>query len=272
MKKMQGFRWYALITLLIILISTGFLYADSIILKSGKTIQGKVISQDEKNLTFQEKDKDKSTIYKKSDIKTINIDKPDITKDKTDESGEPAFLEKYKPAFLLMPGVSMPSGDVAEVLDMGYGMILGASLELPMFKFDQLHLRIPVLTGYFAYSSKDPDITATVSMIPVVAGIEAFYLVTPRFHLFAALNAGVSFLSMEKKTEAEGSLSESSIDPTFIAFAGVGYALYYNIELFAAASYLLAFEEVSGNFMNINVGIGFTFYIPKIGEKNENEK
>ncbi|NLV66365.1 MAG: hypothetical protein GXY14_01700, partial [Spirochaetes bacterium] len=111
MKKMQGFRWYALITLLIILISTGFLYADSIILKSGKTIQGKVISQDEKNLTFQEKNKDKSTIYKKSDIKTINIDKPDITKDKTDESGETGFMDKYKPAFLLMPGVSMPSGD-----------------------------------------------------------------------------------------------------------------------------------------------------------------
>jgi|GEM_PF-3353565 hypothetical protein len=271
MKKVQGFRSYALITLLIIIISTGFLYADSIVLKSGRTLQGKVISQDDKNLTFHEKDKDKSTIYKKSDIKTINIDRTDIKKNKTDESQEPGFMDKYKPAFLLLPGISMPTGDIADVLDMGYSLIFVTAFDLPMFNYDQLQIRVPLLTGYFTFSSKDPDITATVSIIPVTAGIEAFYLVTPKFHLFAALNAGVSFLSMDKKTEAEGSFSESSIDPTFVVFAGVGYALYYNIELFAAVSYLRAFEELSGDFININVGIGFTFYIPNIGEKNENK-
>lgn len=259
----------AICTLLIILTYTEFLYADSIILKSGKTIQGKVISQDDKNLNFQEKDTGRTTTYKLIDIKTINKDKAEEQKE---EEKEPGFMDKYRPAFLLMPGVSLPSGDIADVLDMGYGMIFGATFGLPMFRYEQLHIRVPLLAGYFAYSSADPEITATVSMIPVVAGIEAFYLVTPRFHLFAALNAGVSFLSMEKKTEAEGSIAESSIDPTFIVFAGVGYALYYNIEAFAAVSYLMAFEEVSGSFFNVNVGIGFTFYIPKLGEKNENEK
>lgn len=267
MKKCGYNRLSIPLVLLVLLTATGTVKADTIILKSGKTLQGKVIARDDKNLTFQEKDRDKSSVYKISDIKTVNIDKPEEK-----EPEEAGFFEKYKPAFLLMPGVSIPSGDIADVLGMGYGMILGVTFSLPMFSYPDLQLRIPFATGYYAYSSKDPDVTATVSLVPICTGIEAFYFITPRLHAFAAVNAGVSFLSMEKSTEAEGSLSDSSIDPTLLVFAGMGYALYYNIELSVTASYLVAFEEVSGSFFNINVGIGFTFYIPSIGEKNENEK
>jgi len=126
-------------------------------------------------------------------------------------------------------------------------------------------LRGGLLIGYTRFSSSITDSSAKINMLPILAYADISYPLQKGIRPFVRLGSGGTIVSLKDKSGAV--TDTSSFDYSILIGAGAGYTLKSipYIEFLFNAGYLIAFEQVNGNFMNVTLGASYHFYTS--GEK-----
>ncbi len=153
----------------------------------------------------------------------------------------------------LLPGLSMPMGDVGTVLNMGFGADLFADIDVPFSMYENVYLKAGVNLGFYSLSS---NINASLMMIPFLIGAKAIYPLPYGFSPYVGLSGGATM------NMATGDVNASGLAGTFAFNLGTSYnniALPKDLTLFFDIEYLMAFETVTGQFLTFSLGASYSF-------------
>jgi hypothetical protein len=259
-----------LCAILLLLISNP-LFSASIMLKNNKSIEGRIIVEGEETVIVKEFRTNREYRLKRDEIAIIIYDEQERReqaekKREQEEAEKEPFVKRYQPRFGILPGLTIPTGDIGSVLGMGFGGRVFCDFLLPFLNTpgSKYMVRTGLFVGYGSFSSTDPEIDATVTILPVIIYAEGSYLSESGFRPYAHLGLGITMASLQKKTEDE-SISESSSDGTLSVGLGCGYTFNSipRIEFLVDLNYMIVFEEVSGHFASISIGAAYRFHIPE---------
>ncbi len=161
----------------------------------------------------------------------------------------------WLPEFAALGTLALPIGDVATILDMGFGGRADFTTHIPAMKFLKqggFDIRPGLLAGlqlHAVKSAKGGNFTAMPGLI--YASIE-LTRVSPSLRPYFALGSGVTISS----ASATGI---GSIDATLYGALGTKWFPGKEQKFFikAEASFYMIFESVSGMFMHANIGGGY---------------
>lgn len=235
--------------------------ASIIFLKDGKKIEGDIVFEDDEKITLQEYDTNRTFILQKVEIEKIKYEKKAKPKmiAVTETTGY-----KTKPILSLAPVFSIPLGSNSSILGSGYGADITLSFYIPssFLEDKNFYLRACISSGLLFYTSKDPDATASVYLIPAVFYAEVSYTFENALRPYFRLGPGITYSSLTGESEKTGAVQTSSLDTTLAAHLGVAYT-YKNtpkVEFYIDSGFLMLFEKINGSFVNVSVGASYKFF------------
>lgn len=126
-----------------------------------------------------------------------------------------------------------------------------------------LDLRSGISAGYAKFTSPGSETTikGDVTVLPILLSNEFGYRTAVGFRPYAKLALGISMTSLTDKSDNTEKKDASSMDFALMTGAGVGYRhkSLPSLEVFLEAGYMMIFEKVNGNFINISFGATFHF-------------
>ncbi len=250
--------YFSIIGILIVL-SEISLFSASIVLKNNKTIEGIIVEDGREIITVKEFITNKQYKIKRSDIREIKYDeKEQLKKEEPDWEG---FIEKYKLRAGILPAFIIPTGDVGGSLGMGFGMQIFSDI---LLLEKETNLRAGASLGYSSFNVEATGKTGTLTLLPILVYANAAYPLPSGLRPYAKIGFGLTMASLSGEYEDGESINTSSSDLTLSVSIGTGYALASlpNLELLVDISYMIVFEEVSGNFASLSLGIAYRFDKP----------
>ncbi len=258
----------SLLTFIFILLSQISLFSASIVLKN-KTIEGRIIEEGKESITVKEFVTNKQYKIKRSDITEIKYDDSELKKnreqlEKGEKPDEIPFTEKYKFRMGILPALMIPTGDVGGALGMGLGAQIFGDL---LFWEKETSIRAGASLGYYSFPVEATGKTGTLTLLPILLYADAAYPLPSGFKPYAKIGFGLTMASLSGEYDDGESINASSNDLTLSVGIGTAYALASlpNLEFILDVSYMIVFEEVSGNFASISFGVAYRF--DKAGEK-----
>ena len=278
--------------LLFISVSSG----EVIRLKNGNVIQGAITQEAPNTIKLIDAATKKEIIVKRADIATTvsekAIDGPvnlvqlkalnndgwkkleEKSKIATAPKPEPTagkpFAEKFLPRAGLFVSYMMPSGDIGSALDpaIGFGLMGDVQVPIPYLEKRNFDLRSGLALGYAKFSSTVKDFAAEVTLIPILINNELGYQTNFGLRPYFTLDLGITMASLADNSPNPEKKDTSSMDMTLFTGVGAGYRhrKLPMLEVFLDVGYMMVFEQVNGNFININFGAAYHFY-SKTGEQ-----
>jgi hypothetical protein len=252
---------FIVLIIIFILIAETILSASIVTLKNGKKIEGEIIYTDTIQVTILEYNTGRTYLLKMSEIKDIKFEVKVKTKafELSDTIGY-----RIQPILFVLPTYSIPLGAVNSILNPGYGALITMNFKTPFSLIDikPFLLRYNVSSGFFYYKSSDPDVKASVFVIPTTICPEITYQFENNIRPYFAIGVGLTYASLTGSSEKSGSVQKSSVDGTLAAHIGVGYSNINipNMEFLVDFGYLMMFETLSGQFFQISIGVGYKFF------------
>lgn len=178
----------------------------------------------------------------------------------------PGFAQKFKPRAGLVFAYHIPSGEIGSALDPSIGFGALFDVRLPLFAQNSpMELRSGLSVSYAKFTSPGSDTTLAgdVTIFPILLSNEFGYLTSMGFRPYAKLDLGVSMTSLKDKSDNAEKKDTSSMDFTLRAGLGAGYRhkSLPSLEVFLEGGYMMVFEKVNGNFLNIAIGATYHFAI-----------
>ncbi len=258
------------LTILGILFLSAYSYAATIVLRSGATVKGKLIDRTDEEITIQDPDTRQMRVIKAIFIRDLVLE-PDEQKlvdklEKKKKKGkdlklrggdeEENLLSQIQPTIGLMPGIALPVGKIASKVQLGYGAFLFTDVGIPM-KPEIFKVRFGLSVG-FLYN---PTKSTSLMMIPVIAYTKLQFITAVGVRPYLKIGGGI--------TPVMG--GGSSMDPTLAVGVGLGYVhkTIPFMEFFLEAGMMMAFEQVRGDFMTVNLGFAYRFGAPPAAVKTE---
>ncbi len=237
------------ISLVLLILVHGPLFAATIVLKNGATVRGKLIHRTDAELTLEDQVTKQLRLIKSDQVRTINLDPGE---EKAGLSADASvILVKIRPAIGLMPGIAYPFGKVGKNLALGYGAMLYSDLQMPM-KTQIFKIRLGLGVGFFYHPTISTDYSPQLMFIPVVAHAKFQFITSVGLRPYIKIGGGIT------PVLASGG---SSIDPTAAAALGLGYVnekIPY-LEFFIEAGAMMFFEKQRGDFITANLGVAYMF-------------
>jgi hypothetical protein len=183
----------------------------------------------------------------------------------TGKESQPAPAQLgWSPEIGALGTVALPIGDAGTILNMGFGGKLDFNTHIPALKFLKqggFEIRPGIFAGVQTHSVKSSTKTGSFLGIPAVVYAEVDLtniskVLTP----YVALGGGVTMASATSTTTSTGeSAKVSSVDATLYGALGAKYYFGAEKRVFvkAEAAFYMIFEEVSGMFVQGNVGAGY---------------
>jgi len=257
-------------------------FAVNIVLTNGKTIEGQLIHEDSEEIHVQiqtEKDEISTSIIKRKDISTINY--TDEEKEGQKRHGENAS-SNLEPEIGLFFSLGMPAGVVSNAASIGFGAGIYADFILPLsiLKTMNIELKTGLYAAFSTFSGtmhtentigEPVSFSTNVSILPVIVyskwGMPLESLgITP----YVLLGGGVTYSKSQRTVdeasaslvaEEEKDILNSSVDGTFSAAVGMNYSSSSAspFKFMLQARYLSAVEKKSGHFIQLDMGVGYTF-------------
>ncbi len=187
-----------------------------------------------------------------SPVSAQNSDKKD--KDKKSADAKTSQIAELQPAIGIQPAFTLAIGDLGPKAGIGFGAFLYAELRMPI-KPMVFNLNLG-FTGGFIYHGK-------FMMAPVMLYAKPMLQFNPGavfLRPYLKLGGGIS--------PVFGSAG-SSFDPTFSGGLGLGIvpAKAPSIEITIEANYLMLFETLRGDFINVNIGVAYRFGVAEEKKK-----
>lgn len=277
-----------LISTMIIISSPALLTAEIVILKDWTAIKGSSVSGDEKILSLTEVQSnkkitikrseiqhvieenllDKDTInnyrtinWKEFDFKKLEEKKQELQRKKTEEAS--SFTANYMPRAGITVGLSFATGEVGSALDKGFSLMMFNDYLIPVkTPVASTGLRAGLMLGYSAYSSVVTDFAADITLIPVLVYGDISYRAEIGLAPYFRIGTGITSTTLTDNSGNAVKQNASSIDGTLLIGLGTGYINENlpSVEFFIDFSYLMVFEKVTGNFINMSFGAAYHFY------------
>lgn len=238
------------------------LFSASIVLKNHKTIEGLIIEEGKTTITVKEFITNKQYTIKRSDIEEIKYDEKELMKKKEQlKKEEPdwvQFTERYKLRAGILPAFIIPTGDVGGALGMGFGMQIFSDI---LLLEKETSLRAGASLGYASFPVTATGKTGTLTLLPVLAYANAAYPLPSGLRPYGKIGFGLTMASLSGEYEDGESINTSSNDLTLAVSVGTGYThtSLPRLEFLIDISYMIVFEEVSGNFACLSLGIAYRF-------------
>jgi hypothetical protein len=234
-------------------------YAATIILNSGITIKGKLITRTDEDVTIQDPETKELRIIKSVFIRDLILDpeeqqlqeKRKLKKIGIVDTDDPLYM--LQPEVGLLPGISYPFGKLGTKLALGYGATAFFDLQMPM-KPAMFEVRIGLSAGFMYHPTQATDVAPQLYIVPITVYAKFQTITKIGVRPYEKLGGGV--------TPIPG--NGMSIDPTFLGMIGLGYInnnLPY-LEFFIEAGVMMAFESIRGDFVTASIGIAYRFGAP----------
>ena len=237
-------------------------FADTIILKNNKKIDGEIIRIHRGLVYVRLESTGKETRIREADIKEIRRTGP------AEKERQGLLMDELGLTGRLMLGPVVPLGGLTDRLGTGFYGRASADVELPWLQAEKLPLgwRGGLALGIGSPSSKSGDYK--MSILTFMAGIEAAYPFTfkkQNLRPFMGLNAGMAVPMLRDERGAE-EVNESSLDGALMFSLGLAYRLpsVQRLEIIVDAGYLIIFEQVNGQFLIFEAGVSY-----RLGQQRE---
>jgi hypothetical protein len=231
------------VTFLILIIFQQNSEAAVMLLKNGATIEGDIVSEDDIQVKIRSYRTRLVLTYKREQIKKIVFTEEEQKK-RRKKSAQEYSIDDYQLRIGLLPMVGFPIGDLAPVVDLGYGGNVDIDFLIPI-KGKNINLGIGLTTGFHMYSTNEGN----MMMVPILLNFKFLYHTRLGIRPFVRISGGMT-LTM---------LGGSSFDPTMYAGVGIGYinAKIPFLEFFVEGGYRMIFESIRGDFVNAQVGVAY---------------
>jgi|GEM_PF-3185029 len=180
------------------------------------------------------------------------------------QGGIKAFLNKHQVRAGLLPGMSFPVGELGGLIKVGFAGNIFGDLAVPISFLNSrgLYFRSGLSIGYAPFSSAVSEYEAKISLLHILAYAELSYPLQVGIKPFIRFETGGTFSSLKDKSENPGASDESSFDYTLAIGAGASYQhrAIPRVEFLLNLGYIILFEEVNGNFINISIGACYQLY------------
>ena len=189
-----------------------------------------------------------------------------VTKPEPDEFDP--FRDRKGPGIGLLMGVNIPMGELGKVLGMGYGGMVTAGMTLPVRLGRSINLAGRLHAGYYSLPGSGNDFTGTVSMLPFTASLELYFFTEGGARPYFSLGGGVSYLTLSGDSGKTKLPNASSLDGTMIFNCGIGYTVKNmpSVEFLLNYSFLMAFENVIGQFSMVSLGVQYRYGAGRQGD------
>ena len=260
-KPIPNLMLYLSLICTLITLSEMTLFSASIVLKNNKTVEGNIIEEGRTTITVKEFITNKQYTIQRSDIAEIKYDEKELKEKKELEKEEPdqvQFTERYKLRSGILPAFIIPTGDVGGALGMGLGMQIFSDI---LLSENKTSIRAGASLGYASFPVTATGKTGTLTLLPILAYANAAYPLPSGLRPYAKIGFGLTMASLSGEYDDGESISASSNDLTMAVSVGTGYthASLPNLEFLIDMSYMIVFEEVSGNFISFSLGIAYRF-------------
>lgn len=203
--------------------------------------------------------------------KTKKTDAAEVLPEATqDNKTKPTFSSRFRPSVTgLVPAV-LPMGDLGNVLGLGLGFSAGGSLSLNGFKFLEslnkrnLRLDAGLLLGFYMHKTKSSsETTGTAMVLPGQFFLRFGYLAKVGGRVlepFVFLGGGAAYVKTERSASTGITANtETSLDAHLAPGLGARYEVTPKIGIVFLTTYEIYFEQVSGSFLNIRLGMDYVF-------------
>jgi opacity protein-like surface antigen len=205
-----------------------------------------------------------SAIIKYQGPGSKNTDSEKADQGAKSHGGIKTFLNKHQVRAGLLPGMSFPVGELGGLIKVGFAGNIFSDLAVPIsfLKSRGLYLRSGLSIGYAPFGSAVSEYDAKISLLPLLAYAELAYPLQVGIKPFVRFGTGGTFSSLKDKSENPGASDESSFDYTLALGAGASYQhrAIPRVEFLLNLGYMILFEEVNGNFINISIGACYHLY------------
>ncbi|MBN2160454.1 MAG: hypothetical protein JW807_13755 [Spirochaetes bacterium] len=244
-------------TILIVLLLQFCAFAAQIVLKSGVTINGKLLGRTNEEITIYDPQTNQVRVIKSVFIRDIVLtaDEQKITEKKAAKPGAITTPDNLiyilQPAVGLMPGIMLPVGKMADRINLGGGFFVFSDVGIPKMP-DIFKLRLGLSFGFFYHTTKSTDYASSIMHLPLDAYAKFQFIAPYGLKPYIKLGGGIT------PVLAGGS---SDMAPGFIGAVGLGYThdkIPY-MEFFFEAGFRMVFESIRGDYIAINVGAAYRF-------------
>ncbi|MFZ5503514.1 MAG: hypothetical protein ACOY3V_08340 [Pseudomonadota bacterium] len=208
----------------------------------------------------------------KADSNVKRVDPTDIlpSDGAQNDKSKSTFATRFRPSVTGLVPVVLPMGDLGNVLGLGLGFSAGGSLSLNGFNFlsglskKNLRLDAGLLLGFYTYKTKSSsETTGTAMVLPGQFFLRIGYLAKVSGRVlepFVFLGGGAAYVKTDRSaTTGVTANTETSFDAHIAPGLGVRYEITPKIGVVFLTTYEIFFEQVSGSFLNIRLGMDYVF-------------
>lgn len=208
----------------------------------------------------------------KSDNKSKKPDSTDILPPEGTQvdKSKGSFVARFRPSVTGLVPAALPMGDLGNVLGVGLGFSAGGSVSLNGFNFlsglgkKNLRLDAGLLLGFYTYKTKSSsETTGTAMVLPGQFFLRLGYLAKVGGRVlepFVFLGGGAAYVKTDRSaTTGVTANSETSFDAHIAPGLGVRYEVTAKIGVVFLTTYEIFFEQISGSFLNIRLGMDYVF-------------
>lgn len=174
------------------------------------------------------------------------------------EQKNPTFKEIWEIEAGLHVAPIIPLDNLQKFFGVGFGGSLFTSVNLPFL----YNSRIGASIGYANMTSDISYFQASVTLIPLVAYYELFYIFSTNIRPYLRLGIGGTYSSYKGKPISEQSYNQvSSFDATMDLGLGLGYRSKFlpMLEFILYGNYFRSFEKSSNSFLMVSLGTNIIF-------------